>query len=181
MRQSEELFSCFPIRPRLILLRNYARGHLGPVDLERGIIPAHSTRRLSIKVLTHHIEDLCRIREGLKSMSAPLCDIQRTAIFSIQLRRDPLQICRGVVAQVDRDIVQGSLRAADQLRFRMRFLLIVHATERARALIERSTALHHTSLEASFNSLFFVPRPCKKTTFILKEIKLHNIHTGDLG
>lgn len=69
-------------------------------------------------------------------------------------------------AYVDYDVVDCTLRAADQLCFGARRCLVMHAPQCASPRIERSVALNEVGAESFIGELIMAKRTCEESALI---------------
>jgi hypothetical protein len=112
---------------------------IGPGDADGRIVPAHgpfACGRVEVRGL---VEKVRAVAGHDKPVREARRDPELAVVLARQLDPDPLTEGRAALAQVDRDIKHGALRAANELALRVRWQLVMqpaqHALGRARVVV----------------------------------------------
>jgi hypothetical protein len=107
--------------------------------------------------------DFGGVDESREAVGAPFGDVERVAVLGRQLHADPAAVGRRGRAEVDRDVEDGTPRAAHQLHLGVRVALVMEPTERARPRVERRAALRDSRIEAVGAELVRAVRYARRT------------------
>src|SRR5256885_9684157 len=87
-------------------------------------------------------------------------------------------MCRRSASQIHKNVIHRTRRASNDLRFGMRFTLIVHPPQRSFARVERNTALRHPGGEASVFKLLRAPTARKESALVETWFKFDDVRAA---
>src|SRR4029079_12739531 len=136
---------------------------LRPFNAKRRVIVAYSRRRGRLVEGGDKIRDEGVVGQGLEPMRASRWNVELALVRRAQLEGLPFSEAVRLGTQVDNDVVDRARNAADDFYFRMRRLLIVHATQGSGPRGERAAVLHELCFESAFREDSFAKRAHKVT------------------
>lgn len=95
------------------------------------------------------IENFGVVGQGLKPVSKAFRNVKHMTVVTRQFRGKPLPESGGAGANINDDVENRAGRTPDQLDFRMRRKLIVHAPQRTFFFVKRNIALDKVGIQSA--------------------------------